>query len=139
MNERLERTETRAVRIAESYYSKAGWRVTNVSRVGGVHAGYDLHLEREGASKTVEVKGCTTLYGIPDLYASEIDAHTGMLVADELCVVYLLPDEPHAKVALIPRDLLRAEHVVPKAGFRIRGTFKNARTIGPLLQDVEFI
>ena len=83
-----ERIETRAVTFAEAYYESIGWAVKNVSRVRGNHAGYDLFLEKDGEKLMVEVKGCSRLFQIPDLYGSEIDAATQMLIADELCVVY---------------------------------------------------
>jgi Glu-tRNA(Gln) amidotransferase subunit E-like FAD-binding protein len=83
-----DRIEIKAIKYAKEMYRQIGWTVTNVTRAGGAHTGYDLHLERGSEKLRVEVKGCSRLYQIPDLYSSEIDKETLRLIADELCVVY---------------------------------------------------
>lgn len=130
-----ERIETRAVTFAEGYYESIGWAVKNVSRVRGSHAGYDLFLERGGEKLMVEVKGCSRLFQIPDLYVSEIDAATQMLIADELCVVYFLPGEDDPQLARIPRRALDPQYIVPKLGYRISGRFKNERIMKRFMID----
>ena len=130
-----ERIETRAVTFAEAYYESIGWTVKNVSRVRGDHAGYDLFLEKDGAKLMVEVKGCSRLFQIPDLYGSEIDAATKMLIADELCVVYFLPGEDVPQLARIPRSALDPQYIVPKLGYRISGRFKNKRMMERFMID----
>lgn len=122
-----ERVELRAVKFAESYYRKSGWQVKNVSRIGGEHAGYDLFLEKGSEQRRVEVKGCTKLYGIPDFYDAEIDRESKHLIADELCVVYFLPGEQR-KLAIIRREDILPDNIVPKFGYRLR-KFKNGRTM----------
>lgn len=82
---------------------------------------------------TVEVKGCTRMYHILDLYETEFDSEK-RLIADKLCVVYLLP-ETQPRLAIIPRDAIPPEYVLQKAGWRISGRFKNERTIGKFLVE----
>jgi hypothetical protein len=113
-------------------YQRLGWKVMNVSHIRGDHAGYYLHLEREGEKLCVEVKGCSKLYQIPDLYSSEIDRETMRLIADELCVVYIVGNGS-IQVARIPCETLLPEHVTIKYGYRISGKFKNERTIKPFI------
>jgi hypothetical protein len=130
------RVEIKAVRFAEKFYEKLGWQVVNVSKVRGDHTGYDLFLEKEELRLTVEVKGCTRLYQIPDLFSTEIDRETLRLVADELCVVYYSKEEGSLLgVARIPREALLPEHITIKYGYRISGRFKNERSIGPFMVD----
>ena len=38
--------EIKAIRYAEEFYAKLGWKVLNVARVRGSHSGYDLFLEK---------------------------------------------------------------------------------------------
>ena len=45
-NEMEERIELKAIKFAENYYKKNGWKVINVSRKGGQHSGYDLLLTK---------------------------------------------------------------------------------------------
>lgn len=130
-----ERIETRAITFAEAYYESIGWTVKNVSRVGGHHAGYDLFLEKDGENLMVEVKGCSRLFQIPDLYGSEIDAATKMLIADELCIVYFLPGEDAPQLARIPRSALDPQYIVPKLGYRVSGRFKNERMMKRFVID----
>ncbi|WP_263378458.1 hypothetical protein [Granulicella paludicola] len=113
-------------------YERLRYIITNVSHARGNHMGYDLYLEKDDHTLRVEVKGCSKLYQIPDLYATEIDRDTLQLVADELCVVYLVGDAP-VQIARIPREALQPEHIIPKYGYRISGRFKNERTIKPYL------
>jgi len=120
--------ESRAVEFVTRYFIGKGYNIENVARVRGSHAGYDLLATNGPERLRLEVKGCTRPYGIPDPYISEFDKNTRRLVADILCVVYMLPDcEP--ELALIPRDAIPPEYVVMKYGYRISGKFKNERTI----------
>jgi hypothetical protein len=130
-----ERVELRAMKFAESYYGKSGWKVKNVSRIGGEHTGYDLYLEKSSEQRKVEVKGCTKLYGIPDFYDAEIDRQSKRLIADELCVVYFLADGQR-KLAIIGREDIPPDCVVPKLGYRLR-KFKNARVMKKFLKEID--
>lgn len=130
-----ERVELRAMKIAESYYTKSGWKIRNVSRKGGKHSGYDLFLERGSKQLRVEVKGCKKLYGIPDFYGTEINPKTKRLVADELCVVFFLPDRK-CKLAIIRREDILPDNIVPKLGYRLR-KFKNARVMKKFIKDID--
>jgi hypothetical protein len=122
-----ERVELRAMKFAEDYYEKVGWKVMNVSRDGGEYAGYDLLLEKGSEKRKVEVKGCRKLYGIPDFYEAEINRESKRLVADELCVVYFLPNRLR-KLAIIRREDILPDNLVPKLGYRLR-KFKNAKVM----------
>ena len=122
-----DRLEIRAVKVAASYYERLGWTVTNVSHVRGDHAGYDLLLEKGDERLMVEVKGCSRPFQIPDLYESEINPKTMQLVADEICVVYVIPGEPEVQMARIPREGIAPEFIKQKIGYRISGRFKNKR------------
>ena len=84
----------------------------------------------------VEVKGCSRLYQIPDLFSSEIDRDTLRLIGDELCVVYIIGDEP-IRIARIPRDALLPEHIKIKYGYRISGKFKKESSIKPYIVALE--
>lgn len=124
-----DRVEHRAVDLVVRYYTSKGWKVTNVSRARGEHGGYDLIAAKGSGQITIEVKGCTRPYGIPDPYITEFDAESRRLIADVLCVAYFLSDMESPRLAIIPRDAIPPEYVVPKFGYRISGKFKNARTI----------
>ncbi len=129
------RVEIRAMNLAEHYYKKKGWEVKNVARLGAEHIGYDLLLERGSERRKVEVKGCTTLYGIPDPYHTEFDDSL-RLVADELFVAYFLP-EGQRKLAIIPREKIPAKYVLPRHGYRISGKFKNAKEMDEFVEEID--
>jgi hypothetical protein len=129
-----ERVELRAMSFVRNYYEKLGWKAENVSRTRGAHAGYDFLLTQGSEQLKVEVKGCSRPYGIPDQYHSEFDEKTLKLIADVLCVVYFFDSEP-PKLAIIPRDSIPPEYIVPKRGYRIKGKFKNEKTIRQFLVD----
>jgi hypothetical protein len=132
-----ESIEIRAIKYASRHYEKAGWRVMNVSRARGNHAGYDLFLEKDSEQLKVEVKGSSkTFYGIPDLYHSEIDPESNRLIADELCVVYF-PTNMQPRLARIPREAIPPDAVVPKHGYRIRAAYKNKKAIQNFLIGVD--
>jgi hypothetical protein len=89
----------------------------------------------------VEVKGSelkpgTQPCGIPDPYLSEFDSESRRLIADVLCVAYFSSDSKPPQLAIIPRDAIPPEYVVPKFGYRISGKFKNARTISKFVVEL---
>ncbi len=84
----------------------------------------------------VEVKGCTQPNGIPDSYHTQFDPDSRQLIADVLCVVYFLSDKP-PQLAIIPREAILPEYVVPKFTYRISGKFKNAKTIKRFLVEMD--
>ena len=127
LEELKQSVETTAIFAAEAHYKGKGWSVLRVSRVRGDHSGYDFYLERGDEVRRVEVKGCSAIYGIPDLYETEIDPETMLLVADELCVVYCSKDLQIPRIAVIPREEIPAMFVKPKLGYRISGKFKSAK------------
>jgi hypothetical protein len=69
------------------------------------------------------------MYGIPDLYETEIDPATNLLIADELCVVYCSAGLPKPKIAVIPRLEIPTDFIKPKLGYRISSKFKKAEYI----------
>jgi hypothetical protein len=131
-----DRVELRAVELVTQYYQSRGWTVTDVSRVRGEHGGYDLLVIKGPEQLKVEVKGCTRSYGIPDPYHTEFDPVSRRLIADVMCVVYFLSDPPQPQLAIIPRDKIPPEYVVPKFGYRISGKFKNAETITQFMVEL---
>jgi hypothetical protein len=125
----MQQCSNAAMQVAESYFTKQGWQVINVSRARGEHGGYDLYLSKGEERIRVEVKGCTRAYGIPDPYHTEFDRDTKNLIADLLCVVYFLPDTPGPRIAVIPPDAIPTDCVTLKLGSRISSRFKNRDTI----------
>jgi hypothetical protein len=135
-----DKIDVRAMKWAKCFYEKKGWRVTDVARRRNEHSGYDLFLEKGSEQRMVEVKGCSTLYGIPDLHHNEFiaDANGSLrLVADELCVVYFLPDGQR-KRAIIPREEIPPEFVVTlRPSYRISGKFKNAKEMDEFIEEID--
>ena len=64
------------------------------------------------------------------------DPKTRQLIADVLCVVYLVPASEQPLLAIIPSEAILAEYIIPKFGYPISGRFKNERTIRPFLVDL---
>jgi len=131
-----DRVELRAVEFARAYYESKGYTAANVSRVRGDHGGYDLLATRGDEKLKIEVKGSTKPFGIPDPYHTEFDPKTRQLIADVLCVVYFVPGSEQPLLAIIPREAILPEYIIPKFGYRISGRFKNERTIRPFLVDL---
>jgi len=131
-----ERVEHRAMELVANYYRSAGWEIADVSHARGEHGGYDLVVKRGTERLTVEVKGCSRPFGIPDPYYTEFDADTRRLKADVLCVAYFLPDANAPQLAIIPRDAIPPEYVTPKFGYRISSKFKNKRTISQFFVEL---
>lgn len=113
--------ELQAMELAKRYFAAQGYDVEDVSRKRG-HNGYDLVITSNDEILTVEVKGCSREWHIPDPFCTEFDDDK-RLVADKLCVIYLLEGCPPS-VCLIPRDAIPPEHVKPKHGYRIGSAFK---------------
>jgi hypothetical protein len=117
-----------AIEFVTDHFKRQGYSVSDVTRTRGQHHGYDLVVSRGATRQTIEVKGCTRPYGIPDPYYSEFDPESKRLVADLLCVVYFHADRTR-ELAVIPREAIPPDYVVPKLTYRISGKFKNERTI----------
>jgi hypothetical protein len=125
--------ELRAIEVVTRYYKEDGYEVENVTRVRGKHYGYDLVVQKNSTQLKVEVKGCTKLYQIPDSYSTQFDKATRQLIADFLCVV-CFQDPQNPQLAIIPREAILPEYVIPKYGYRISGKFKNAKMMGRFLK-----
>ena len=110
-----------AIGLAKAHFAGDRFVVEDVSRKRG-HNGYDLIISRGSERRTVEVKGCSREWQIPDLFSTEFD-ESRVLIADLLCVVYLF-DRSNPSICVIPREAIPPEYVVPKMGFRISGKFK---------------
>lgn len=113
--------ELEAIHLAIKYFSGRGYRVEDVSRKQG-HNGYDLIAASDAERMKIEVKGCSRAWQIPDLFSTEFDEGK-RLVADYLCVVYFIADDP-PKLCLIPREAISPDDVQPKSGYRISSRFK---------------
>lgn len=129
--------EDNAMEFTINHLREKGFEVQNVSRgkrKNSEHKGYDLIAQRPGEAKiTIEVKGCSILWGIPDPYETEFNE--GRLVADFLYVVYLVPGS-QPQLCAIPRDALKPEDVVPKSGYRISGRLKKKSVLEKFLQPL---
>ena len=115
------RVELEAIKLAKDYFESEGYGVDDVSRKRG-HNGYDFIITRDRERQTVEVKGCSREWQIPDLFGTEFD-ESKRLIADLLCVIYLC-DSTNPSVCIIPREAIPPDHVVRKTGYRISGKFK---------------
>ncbi len=130
--------EVRAIDFVTRHLERKGFAVENVSKGKGrssEHHGYDLIARsKPGEMLKIEVKGCTRLWGIPDLYETEFDPNL-RLVADFLYVVYFENERP-VRLCAIPRQALKAEDITPRRGYRIRSSFKNQKSLEPFLQEI---
>lgn len=129
--------EEKAMSIVKAYLERQGYVVKNVSkgkRPDSEHRGYDLVAKKAGELPLkIEVKGCSRLWGIPDQYVTEFDAER-RLVADFLYVVYFC--EEQSQLCVIPRDELKPEYIVPKAGYRISSRFKKKKVLERFLRPL---
>ena len=123
-----------AIASAFEFFANRGCKVTPVSSSRDpAHAGFDFIVEKDGECKTVEVKGTSNEWKIPDLYGSEV--RDGVLTADQLLLVYVL-DKQARSFCLIPRDELKPEEFRERRGYRIVEAVKNhdrlAKHVQPL-------
>ena len=109
------RVEIRAIELAKQYYANQGYLVDDVSNTRG-HNGYDFVVKRSDKRTTVEVKGCTREWQIPDLFHTEVDEKR-RLVADYLLVVYMI-DGRVPFVCEIPRSVFQPESFSEKRSYR---------------------
>ena len=124
------RVENLAINAALTHFAqKPGWSVQHVSGKPG-HSGYDLFAtDQRGKHVRIEVKGSSHEWQIPDLYSSEVDPSTGLLVADLLCLVYCVAGVAKSLTA-IPREEIRPDELWRKATYYISGKVKKASRIG---------
>jgi hypothetical protein len=129
--------EENAITLVKAYLQKQGYEVQDVSRGkqrDSEHRGYDLVARKVGeVPLKIEVKGCSRPWGIPDQYETEFDA-SRRLIADFLYVVYFCEEQP--QICVIPRDELKPEFVVPKAGYRISSRFKKKSVLERFLRPI---
>ena len=124
--------EQKAISVSKQHLESRGYSVEDVSRVRA-HHGYDLTARGRQENLKVEVKGCTRMWRIPDLYVSEFDKKK-RLIADFLCVVYFIKlEEP--KVCMIPRDSIKPEYVSPLSRYRISSKFTKESVLRPFLNN----
>jgi hypothetical protein len=121
--------EKRAMRFVQWHLKKKEKfrQVENVSS-NRQHPGYDFIATKGRTTRKIEVKGCSHLWGIPDLYSSEFNKSTKRLIADFLYVVYLREGK-RTLLCKIPREDIRPEFVIARTTYRILGKFKNERTL----------
>ena len=80
--------------------------------------------------KRVEVKGTLAKrgphpHGIPDMHHTEVDVTSRQLIADELCVVFFVPDSERYELAIIPRAKILPSHIEDLRRYRIKSAAKN--------------
>lgn len=126
------RIEQKAIIVAKEYLRNRGYAVEDVTRKRE-HKGYDLIATRGDEVLKIEVKGCSRPWGIPDPYATEFDKER-RLVADFLYVVYFIGKQD-PKLCTIPREAIKPEFVVPKAGWRIRSKFKKENILKQFMKS----
>jgi hypothetical protein len=124
--------EQKAISVSKQYLESRGYSIEDVSRKRA-HHGYDFIVRRRQENLKVEVKGCTRMWRIPDLYVSEFDKEK-RLIADFLCVVYFIELEK-PKVCMIPRDSIKPEYVKRLSRYRISSVFTKESVLRPFLND----
>jgi hypothetical protein len=116
-----------AIASAIEFFTNRGCKVTPVSASRQPeHAGFDLLVEKDGTQQTIEVKGTSNEWKIPDLYGSEV--RDGRLTADQLLLVYVSDDEAKT-FCLIPRDEIKPEEFRERRGYRIVESVKNSKRL----------
>lgn len=131
-----ESIEKQAMALAREYFERKEWKVVDVSRLSGEHAGYDLHVTKDSKLLKVEVKGSAKSFeGIPDLYGASVD-NDMRLVADVLCVGYF-PESAPPKMAIMLRDDFPPSAMQPKLSYCIKNEYKNRDSISKRLVDVD--
>jgi hypothetical protein len=126
------KVEHNAISVSKRHLESQGYIVEDVTRKRA-HKGYDLVATRRQERLKIEVKGCSRMWEIPDPYITEFDKKKRRLVADFLCVVYLIGSK-RPKVCMIPREAILPEYVTPKYGWRIKAAFKKQGTLERFLQ-----
>ena len=123
-----------AIAAAIDFFRLRGYEVKAVSASRQPeYAGCDLFVEKEGSGQTIEVKGTSNEWKIPDLYASEVS--NGRLTADNLLLVHVV--EGDAKTfCLIPRDEFKPEEFRERRGYRISESVKNSARLSRHLQPL---
>jgi hypothetical protein len=120
--------EKRAIDFVQRYLKKEFPQVKNVSR-DPRHPGYDFIAKDGERCLKIEVKGCSRLWGIPDLYFTEVTEYPRHLVADYLYVVYFIGQQP-PQLCRIPRKAIKSEYFNLKKSYRLSGKFKKERMLG---------
>ncbi|MFT3800814.1 MAG: DUF3883 domain-containing protein [Burkholderiaceae bacterium] len=123
-----------AIAAAFEFFRNRGYEVTVVSASRQPeHSGCDLVIKRSGATETVEVKGTSNEWKIPDLYDTEV--RNGQLTADKLLLVYIVDGEPRT-FCEIPKDEIKPEEFRERRGFRIVEGVKNANRLSRHLKPL---
>jgi hypothetical protein len=129
-------SEKLAMGLVREFFEKNGWNVEDVSRKSGEHAGYDFLLTKDSKRLRIEVKGSSKPYrGIPDLYGTSVDKEK-RLVAEFLCVGYF-PENGPKKLAIIPRNDIPSDGLVPKSSYCIKNEYKSLEKISKRLVDLD--
>jgi|HubBroStandDraft_5_1064220.scaffolds.fasta_scaffold62954_2 hypothetical protein len=132
--------ENRAIVAVTTYLEAQGYVVENVSKNkkgNPKYHGLDLVARKPGEEITIEVKGTTKEWGIPDPYGTEFHTETLALIADFLYVAYLPIDGP-SYLYVIPREAIKPEHLEKKTGYRIKKRFKNQKTLEPYRRPLPY-
>ena len=118
--------------FVQRYLDKRFRQVENVAK-NRRHRGYDFIVKNGKKHLKIEVKGCSSRWGIPDLYFTEVAKFPRRLVADYLYVVYFIGKEP-PRLCKIPRKAIKSEFFILKKSYRVSGKFKNERVLSQLME-----
>lgn len=124
--------EKRAIEFAHTRLKKKFCHVKNVAK-NPDYPGCDFIAKNDKKWLKIEVKGCGHLFGIPDLYHTEVAKSPKRLVADFLYVVYFIGGK-RPQLCKIPRKAIKPKFFILKRSYRISGTFKNERTLARFME-----
>ena len=125
--------EQKAIRLAKQYLTNRSYTVEIVTRDLD-HPGYHLIAKRGKELLTIAVRGSRRRWDIPDLDATFFEKEK-CLVADFLYVVYFI-GKRNPYLCPIPRDVLKPESILTRAGYRISATFTNERILRPFIHRI---
>jgi hypothetical protein len=123
--------QEQAISAVEDYLERKDYTVEDIrhsKQKEPQHRGYTLVASKAGGSPiTINVKGTTKMWGIPDVYVTEFDDDR-RLVADYLYVVFILKNQS-PRICAIPRDALKSDDIVEKHNYRFKGRIKKQETL----------
>ena len=124
-----------AIAAAVTFFQNRDYEVHLVSHSRqSTHAGCDLVIVKGKSSETIEVKGTSNEWKIPDLYHTEV--RDGKLTADYLLLVYIR-NEQAATFLMIPRDAIQPHEFQERRGYRVAEAVKQKARLEEYLQELK--